>query len=152
MGEYEEALGSQVVNDAISFSQNMMEIMSSNKLTEAEFEKLKAFIPVGKDLVLSDLSHDIDRELFIKESQLLSILMEEQEKNFIRGEVMDKGLISSIKLYFQRFIYFVISTRATGPDRERMVQANPQHQMNKILAGQNRPSAADRVFGSKQGG
>lgn len=137
----------ETMDNATKFMQNMMEVKSFMNLTEAQLDKIKSFIPVGKDLILSDLTDAFDRELFIKYSQQLSNLILMQKRYYIKDGVMSIGILPAIEIYFQKFIYFIISTRAKGPDRERMAQTNTQHLLNKLAAGQKRPGVVDKTFG-----
>lgn len=137
-GYYED-----LVQNTIDHHNKLMHIKTiSNIADDPDNEQVKRFIPVGKDLVNSNFSSEVDGLLFIKQSQLLVNLQHLQKRDFSHT----RGIIPSVELYCQRIMYHSIYSRAKGDDRERKLQANAAHrQYDKP------PSSVDKMFGLKPG-
>lgn len=98
-------------------------------------DQMKKFIIDGKDIILSNLSASGDYTLFIKNSELLLILLDMQKQNYYDDESkkMKQGLFSAIEFTFGRILLILLSSRAKGKDRDRILVSNPQHAFNLAL-------------------
>lgn len=112
-------------------------------------EKLKKFIIDGKDVILSNLSNDLDLAYFTEICNLLLLLLNMQEQYYYDSDKkeMEEGILSAIEFIYGMYIFFLLGTRAKGTQRERMLVANPQHILNKFIMEQNKPSGMERAFG-----
>jgi hypothetical protein len=103
---------------------------------------MRSWLPLGKDLVLGNLSNGSDGyEYTLMTTQLASILSM-QKKSYPNKF----GLIPSFERYSLRLQFHMIRTRATGDSRERELHV-AQHAIKGWLRNQEKPNAKELVFG-----
>ena len=141
----------ELIDNGIKHLNNLTTVKSIENATAVmDLEKLKAFIPVGRDIILADFSADFDRALYTEYHQLLTNLIIMQLSYKVKnteGQIrIGEGIMPGVQTVFFNYINFVNGTRATGRQRERMVQADPKHSIN------NNIGVGGKLFGNNQGG
>lgn len=131
------------IEDQVSYVNSFMEIESlSNIGQQKDNSKLKSWIPIGKDLLLGDLSRGTDGYEYTLMTTQLSCLLSMQKKSYPNQH----GIIPSFERYSLRLQFHMIRTRATGDSRERELHV-AQHAIKNWLKTQTKPNAGDVVFG-----
>ena len=152
MDEDGTSIYQELIDNGIKHLNNLTTVKSIENATSVmDLEKLKAFIPVGRDIILADFSNQFDRALYTEYHQLLTNLIIMQLSYKVKnteGQVkIGDGIMPGVQTVFFNYINFVDGTRASGKQRERMVQADPKHSIN------NNIGVGGTLFGgNKQGG
>jgi hypothetical protein len=141
----------ELIETSVHYVSAFMEVKSITKYSEMDENlDIKDLIPEGKDLLLANLTDNYDQEEYMKRCKLLVSLLMEQKRHFMNQEThqMLKGLIPAVEATSLKLNYFVIGTRAKGPQRERALHV--QSLIKGLTEKMNgKVSATDGMFGPK---
>ena len=151
MGD-EDAFNSYIDNH-LQLMRDVYDSKTINNIRKEMVDQLKKYVIDGKDIILSNLS-GVTLELFRRMSELLDELISMQIEFYFDPDkkIMKKGIIMAIDKYHKATINLLLSTRAVGDDRDRILISSPNHAFNRVLAGQQakKRGAWDRWTGKKE--